>query len=44
MSLAKRTESKMKNSGSGPKNAWSAMPLDLRKASARLATPRGSRE
>src|SRR5207342_2177303 len=34
----------MKNSGSGPKNACSAMPLDLRYASARRATPRGSRE
>lgn len=30
MSLAKRTESKMKNSGSGPKNAWSAVPEDFR--------------
>jgi hypothetical protein len=30
ISLAKRTLSKMKNSGSGPKNAVSAMPLDFR--------------
>ena len=28
--LAKRTASKMKNSGSGPKNAASAMPSDFR--------------
>ncbi len=44
MSLCQRTESKMKNSGSGPKNAVSAMPVDLRYASARLAIERGSRE
>ncbi len=44
MSLRKRTESKMKNSGSGPKNAVSAMPVDFRYASARLAIERGSRE
>ncbi len=30
MSLAKRTASKMKNSGSGPKKATSAMPSDFR--------------
>jgi hypothetical protein len=30
MSLLQRTESKMKNSGSGPKNAVSAMPVDFR--------------
>src|SRR5690606_24340399 len=43
-SLPKRTESKMKNSGSGPKNAMSAVPLDFTYASARLATERGQRE
>src|SRR5215468_4103780 len=34
----------MKNSGSGPKNALSATPLDFRNASARLAIERGQRE
>src|SRR5215475_6629867 len=33
----------MKNSGSGPKYAVSATPLDFRYASARLATERGQR-
>ncbi|CAM5493600.1 hypothetical protein RLIN73S_07516 [Rhodanobacter lindaniclasticus] len=33
----------MKNSGSGPKNAVSAMPVDFRYASPRLAIERGSR-
>src|ERR1700722_4235369 len=44
MLLCQRTESKMKNSGSGPKNAVSATPVDLRNASARLAIERGQRE
>ena len=33
----------MKNSFSGPKSAVSAMPVDFRYASARLASERGSR-
>src|SRR6476659_460314 len=37
-------ESKMKNSASGPKYAVSAIPVDLRYATARLARLRGSRE
>ena len=37
------TLSKMKNSFSGPNNAESAMPEDLRYASARFARERGSR-
>src|SRR5688572_8932441 len=37
-------ESKMKNSASGPKYAVSAMPVDLRYATARFARLRGSRE
>src|SRR6201996_9119974 len=44
MSLCQRTESKMKNSGSGPKNAVSATPVDFRYDSARLAIERGQRE
>src|SRR5882762_4200620 len=36
-------ESKMKNSASGPKYAVSAMPVDLRYATARFARLRGSR-
>src|SRR5437763_8477598 len=44
MSLRQRTESKMKTSGSGPKNAVSAMPVDFRYASARRAIERGQRE
>src|SRR5215471_7377668 len=43
MSAPQVTESKMKNSGSGPKYAVSPMPVDLRYASARLASERGSR-
>jgi len=43
MSTFQRTWSKMKNSGSGPKNAASPTPLPLRYASARLANERGSR-
>ena len=38
-----RTSSKTKNSASDAKNAVSAMPVDCRYASARSATPRGSR-
>src|ERR1700722_2883742 len=44
MPLCQRTESKIKNSGSGPKKAVSAIPVDLRNASARLAIERGQRE
>src|SRR5215210_6912951 len=36
-------ESKMKNSASGPKYAVSAIPVDLRYATARFARLRGSR-
>src|SRR5215467_14142714 len=43
ISLRQRTESKMKNSGSGPKYAVSATPDDFRYASARLPTDRGQR-
>ena len=43
MSTFHSTESKMKNSGSGPKYAVSPSPEDLRYASARLASERGSR-
>src|SRR6185369_17452556 len=43
MSTFHVTESKMKNSGSGPKYAVSPIPLDFRYASARLAIDRGSR-
>src|SRR3989442_9860447 len=43
MSTPQVTESKMKNSGSGPKYAVSPRPVDLRYASARLASERGSR-
>src|SRR5215475_15570002 len=43
MSTPQVTESKMKNSGSGPKYAVSPRPVDLRYASARLASDRGSR-
>ncbi len=37
------TSSKMKNSGSGPTNTVSPMPVDFRYSSARLAMLRGSR-
>ena len=43
MSTFHVTESKMKNSGSGPKYAVSPMPVDFRYASARFAIERGSR-
>src|SRR6185503_2247349 len=43
MSTFQVTPSKMKNSGSGPKNATSPMPVDFRYASARFAMPRGQR-
>ena len=43
MPLFQRTLSKMKNSFSGPNSAPSAMPVDLRYASARLPSERGSR-
>jgi len=43
MSALHSTESKMKNSGSGPKKAASPTPVDFRYASARLAIERGSR-
>src|SRR5258705_5595642 len=43
ISLRQRTESKMKNSGSGPKYAVSATPEDFRYASARLPIERGQR-
>ncbi|MCY1538794.1 hypothetical protein D9M68_743550 [compost metagenome] len=37
------TSSKMKNSGSGPTNTVSPMPVDFRYSSARRAMARGSR-
>ncbi|MNN49313.1 hypothetical protein D3C81_1638310 [compost metagenome] len=37
------TESKMKNSGSGPANTVSPIPVVFRYSSARLAMARGSR-
>src|SRR5580765_6663227 len=43
ISLRQRTESKMKNSGSGPKYAVSATPDDFKYASARLPIERGQR-
>src|SRR5260364_356596 len=43
ISTPQRTESKIKNSGSGPKYAASPRPLSLRYCSARFARERGSR-
>src|SRR5450759_3225975 len=43
MPMLQVTESKMKNSGSGPKYAVSPRPVDFMKASARLAIVLGSR-
>jgi hypothetical protein len=43
MSTPQVTESKIKNSGSGPKYAVSPIPVDFRYASARRASDRGSR-